>query len=256
MGGDSPGTTDHRAQVIVLGSGDAFGSGGRLQPSLLVNTGGTRFLVDCGTTTLIALKRFDLDPADIDSILITHLHGDHFGGIPFLLRETQILGRRSKPLTIAGPAGIHDRVMTVMTSFFPGSAHIEFNFDLAFVELNPDVPTSLQELIVHAYPAIHTPGTHPLSLRVEWNDKAIACSGDTEWHPGLIDAARDADLFVCECFEYGLKRKNHIDYQTLMNNRHLLRCRRIMLTHMNSSMLERCESLELECARDGQIVWI
>lgn len=70
-------------QVRFLGSGEAFGSGGRLQSCILVSHPGGRFLVDCGATAMVSLRRFDVDPNTIDSIFLTHLHGDHFGGFPF-----------------------------------------------------------------------------------------------------------------------------------------------------------------------------
>lgn len=69
--------------VQFLGSGDAFGSGGRFQTCFYVKCERTRLLIDCGASSLIAMKRFGVDPGAVDLILVTHLHGDHFGGIPF-----------------------------------------------------------------------------------------------------------------------------------------------------------------------------
>jgi ribonuclease BN (tRNA processing enzyme) len=79
-GGPAMGTI----QVRFLGSGDAFGSGGRLQTCICIKTANSTFLVDCGASALIAMHRYGVVPNDIDMILLTHLHGDHFGGIPFL----------------------------------------------------------------------------------------------------------------------------------------------------------------------------
>ena len=60
-----------------------LGSGGRLQSCILVSHPGGRFLVDCGATAMVSLRRFGVDANTIDSIFLTHLHGDHFGGFPF-----------------------------------------------------------------------------------------------------------------------------------------------------------------------------
>ena len=242
--------------VKFLGSGDAFGSGGRLQTCIFVETASTRFLIDCGVTALIGMKRFGVDPSSIDIIVLSHLHGDHFGGIPFIIRETQIIAERTAPLLIAGPEGLEERIRQAMKIFFPGSSDLKTQFPLDFMELPERVSTQAGSLAVTAYPAIHTPGTNPHSLRIECNDKVIAYSGDTQWNQSLVEAARGADLFICESFEYDREMKNHIDYQTLIHHQHELDCRRIVLTHMNDSMLENLESIELECADDGMMIRI
>ena len=123
--------------IKFLGTGDAFGSGGRLQTCIFVDTAATKFLIDCGTSALIGMKRFGVDPSSIDVILLSHLHGDHFGGIPFIIRETQILAERTSPLIIAGPAGLKERIEEAMKVFFPGSTDIKTGFPLEFIEL-PD----------------------------------------------------------------------------------------------------------------------
>ena len=80
-------------RIQFLGSGDAFGSGGRLQTCILMESPGFTCLIDCGASSLIALKRANVDPNNVDAILVTHLHGDHFGGIPFLILDGQFSRR-------------------------------------------------------------------------------------------------------------------------------------------------------------------
>ncbi|HHO74834.1 MAG TPA: MBL fold metallo-hydrolase [Deltaproteobacteria bacterium] len=240
--------------IRFLGTGDAFGSGGRLQTCIFVNTAETRFLIDCGTSSLIGMKRYGVDPSSIDVILLSHLHGDHFGGIPFIIRESQILAQRTAPLIIAGPAGLKIRIEEAMGVYFPGSSNIATGFPLEFIELPDNQDLSIDSLHVTAYPAIHTPATNPHSLRIRCNSRVIAYSGDTRWNDNLIEASSMADLFICEAFEYDKAMDNHIDYRTLMQNRWNLSCKRIVLTHMNDSVLRRKDSLELECAEDGMII--
>ncbi len=240
--------------VRFLGTGDAFGSGGRLQTCIYVDAGTTKFLIDCGATALIGMKRFGIDPSGIDVIVLSHLHGDHFGGIPFIIRETQIIAERTSPLTIVGPPGLEERIRQAMKVFFPGSTDLKTRFPLDFIELPARQPVQVRSLAVTAWPALHTPGTNPLSLRIECAGRVISYSGDTEWTEALIEAARGADLFICESFEFGRTIKNHIDYQTLAANKNLLDCRRIVLTHMNDSMLENRSQVDLECAEDGMTI--
>jgi ribonuclease BN (tRNA processing enzyme) len=253
-------TRQHRERgsllLTFLGSGDAFGSGGRLQTSFHVEADQCSFLIDCGSSALVSMKRLGIDPDGISTIFVSHLHGDHFSGIPFILRETQIISKRSKPLTIAGPSGLEEAIRTTMKVFFPGSWQQALSFDLEFMEMEPLRPYPADGLLATLFPAVHTPGTNPHSVRVETGSKVITYSGDTEWNPHLIEASRKADLFICECFEFERTVKNHLDYQTLLSNRHLLDAGRIVLTHLSDSMLAHLGTLDFPCAEDGMTIAI
>ena len=89
-------------RVRFIGSGDSFASGGRFQTCILVDADGYRFLIDCGATSLIPLKRAAIDPGSIDAVLLTHFHGDHSGGVPYLILDGQFT-RRERPFVVAGP---------------------------------------------------------------------------------------------------------------------------------------------------------
>src|SRR5690606_637139 len=106
--------------VKCLGSGDAFGAGGRMNTSYLVSAKGVGILIDCGATTSVALRKYGHSIDDVDYILISHLHGDHFGGLVFILCEILALGRRRKPLIIAGPPGVKEKTLTALECFYPG----------------------------------------------------------------------------------------------------------------------------------------
>ena len=90
-------------RVTVLGAGDAFASGGRFQAGYVIEAGGAHILMEAGPTLLPGLKRAGIDPVDIDCILISHLHGDHFAGLPFLMLQYMWESPRRRILTIAGP---------------------------------------------------------------------------------------------------------------------------------------------------------
>ena len=242
--------------VQFLGSGDAFGSGGRLQACLYVQSAETRFLIDCGASSLIAMKRLGVDPGLIDLILISHLHGDHFGGIPFFILDAQLITRRTRPLTVAGPPGLTQRVLETMEALFPGSSRTEQKFAIDFVELPDRTETALGPVAVTPYEVVHASGAPPYALRVACGGKVIAYSGDTEWTDALIEAARGADLFVCEAYFFEKRVKFHLDYRSLLDRRARLDCRRLILTHLSADMLRRLDSpeLEVDCAADGLIV--
>src|SRR4030095_9938003 len=97
-------------KLHVLGCGDAFGSGGRHQSGYLFEASDRLFLLDCGPTTLLAMKRAGFAPRRLDAIILSHLHGDHFGGIPFFFIEYLYQKPLSEPLIVAGPPGTEKRI--------------------------------------------------------------------------------------------------------------------------------------------------
>ena len=248
------GTIGVAVTVRFLGCGDAFGSGGRFQTCIHLHADSGHVLLDCGTSALIAMKRFGLDPSLIDTILITHLHGDHFGGLPFFLLDAQFVARRTRPLVVAGPPGLAERTRAALEVFFPGSSATTWRFALDFVELLERRPTTLGSLVVTPFEVVHASGAPAYALRVVWEGKVIAYSGDTEWTATLCEAAQGTDLFVCEAYTFDRKLRYHLDYQTLMAHRQDLGCRRLVVTHLSDDMLGQLAALDIEAAEDGQVI--
>ena len=240
--------------VNFLGSGDAFGSGGRFQTCIFIESDQTKFLMDCGASALISMKQFGVSLLDVASILITHLHGDHFGGIPYFVLDSQLISRRSEPLLIAGPPGLQERVRSAMEINFPGSSKVAQKFEITFVELPAGIATGLGALKVTPVEVVHGSGAPSYALRVEVAGKTIVYSGDTEWTDSLKKIVNGSDLFICEAYYYEKKMKNHISYQTLLDHRIDLNCKRIIITHMSQDVLNRLDSLEIEYADDGKVV--
>ncbi len=242
-----------QVELQFLGSGDAFGSGGRFQTCFLLRGAGELLLIDCGASSLIAMKRAGVHPPDIGVVLLSHLHGDHFGGVPFLILDGQF-SRRARPLVVAGPPGVRARVEAAMEVLFPGSAAVAQRFQISFVELKERSPQRLGPAVVTPFEVQHASGAPPYALRVEYGGKVITYSGDTEWTDNLIDAARGADLFVCEAYYFEKKIKYHLDYATLRAQRVRLGCARVVLTHMSQDMLRRAAEAEFEVATDGCVI--
>ncbi len=240
--------------LTFLGSGDAFGSGGRFQACLYVQAEASRFLIDCGASSLIAMRRSRVEPNDVDAILISHLHGDHFGGLPFFILDAQLVSKRARPLTIAGPPGVEARVRDAMEALFPGSSRVQQKFAVEYVELPEETATTVGGVEVTPYTVVHASGAPAYALRVAVDGKVIAYSGDTEWTEALVLAARDADLFVCEAYYFEKQMKFHLDYRTLLAHRAELGCRRLIVTHMNADLLSRLGEVDLERAEDGMVV--
>jgi len=241
-------------EVGFIGSGDAFGSGGRFQTCIALRTSDDFFLVDCGASSLIAMRQQRIEPREVSKILITHLHGDHFGGLPFFLLDAQMVSKRGAPLTLVGPPGFEERLKAAMEILFPGSSKVEPYFEVRFIELKPRTPTPVDGIEVTAFPAAHFSGAPSYSLRVEVEQKVVVYSGDTQWTDTLIEASADADLFVCESYVFDKEVALHNNYRTIMKNRSRLSCKKIIITHMSEDMLSRAPQVELPMAEDG--LWL
>jgi ribonuclease BN (tRNA processing enzyme) len=207
-------------------------------------------LLDCGASSLVAMKRAGVEPAEIEAVALTHLHGDHFGGLPFLILDGQFR-RRERPLLVAGPPGTEERLRAAMEVLFPGSSRAERSFEVSVVELEPSAPLEVGPATVTAFPVDHASGAPAYALRLALGGREIAYSGDTQWTQTLRDAALGVDLFVCEAYFFEKQVRYHLDYRTLEEHLHELDCKRIVLTHRSEDMLGRAGEVDLECAEDG-----
>ncbi len=244
-------------RLTFVGSGDAFGSGGRFNTCFRIEAGGATILLDCGASSLVALKAQAIDANSIDGVLLTHLHGDHFGGLPFFLLDAQHVARRETPLIIAGPPGTRPRLDAAMEVFFPRSSGTKWRFPLQVVEISPGVPDEFLGFAVRTAEVVHQSGAPSTAVRLACAGRVLAYSGDTEWTDALVPIADGADLLVVECYEYEQDRSGHLSLRKLIEKRRDLRAKRIVLTHMNPSMLARAAEAERHgflVAHDGLVL--
>jgi ribonuclease BN (tRNA processing enzyme) len=224
-------------QLRFVGSGDAFGSGGRSNTCFHV-TG--------------ELKRQGVARNDIDLVLITHFHGDHFGGLPFLLLDAQF-SRRTRPLTIAGPEGVEIRLAQVMEALFENSSKTKQRFDLNVVSLFPETTIRFGEVSVTPFPVVHGDSGGPfLAYRIEAEGRTIAYTADTEWTETLVPLGRDADLLIAEAYTFDRPVRNHLSLKALEARLAEIKPKRLILTHMSDDMLNR--AVPFETASDELIV--
>lgn len=93
--------------ITVLGCSSALPAFGRYPSSQLMHIAGRYFLIDCGEGTQMQLRRYSLKFQRIDHIFISHLHGDHYLGLPGLLSSMHLLGR-TEPLDLYADQGLAD----------------------------------------------------------------------------------------------------------------------------------------------------
>jgi ribonuclease BN (tRNA processing enzyme) len=238
-------------RLTFLGCGDAFGSGGRLNTCFHVDAGGVRFLIDCGASSLVALHRQGLTTDDVDVILVTHFHGDHYGGLPFVFLEAAKQRGRRRPFTVVTPRGGRERTRDLMEQLYPGTSSVMDELDLHFRCYDSHETLDLERLRVTAHPVIHSDAALSHGLRVEVGGRVIGFSGDTTWTDELIPIAHGADLMICECNFFETRTPNHLDYRTLEAHLPELTAERIVLNHLGEEMLCNRDRVSLTCAEDG-----
>jgi ribonuclease BN (tRNA processing enzyme) len=231
-------------RLTIAGSGDAFGSGGRLNTCFVLETAKAQLLVDCGASAMPALKRQGIDPNHIDAIVLSHLHGDHFGGLPFFLLDAQFLSRRENPLLIAGPPGTRARLDALLEVFFPKSTGSKWRFPWRVEEIAIGIESNVLDHTVLTAEVIHQSGAPSTALRLSDDQTVFAYSGDTEWTSALLPVAAGADLFICECYGFAGKITGHMTWEFLKTRLADLGAKRTMVTHMNPSALAHLDEIE------------
>jgi ribonuclease BN (tRNA processing enzyme) len=244
-------------KLTVVGCGDAFGSGGRLQTCYHVATSGASFLIDCGATALIGLNRAGIDTNSVSTIFISHLHGDHFPGLVWWLVHAQHVAKRTVPLTVVGPKGIAARFSAAAEALFPGCTAVQRRYDLKFVELTRETLLDVGAVRVTPYEVNHPSGAPPYALRFEAEGKVLSFTGDSEWVESLVPAGQGADLYIMECYQYDGAPRYHMSWKIIEPQLDRIGAKRILLTHMAEPMLARRSEVKdprVILAEDGLVL--
>ena len=243
--------------VRFLGTGDAFNARARCHASYLVSSPSATLLLDCGPAALLAMKRDNLPVEAIDAVCLSHLHGDHFAGLPFFFLTWIFDAPRQRPLTIVGPPGTEARVQELYRAMYRDISVRPMPFPLHYTEVGDGARTRLgidgaADLLAFAVP--HQQTEVSLGYRLTLDGKVVLYSGDTGWTEALVTQSRDADLFICECCFFDTRVDFHLDYPRIAEQRARFGCRRLVLSHLGREVLARRDEIEEELAFDGLVV--
>lgn len=239
------------SEIVFIGTSDAFGAGGRRQTAILARGPNGTALLDCGATTGTGLAALGIAREEIDLVLISHFHADHFGGLPQLLLAACYEDARRRPLCIAGPAGVEARVHAAAQALGHPLAGRALPFPLQFVEVQAGAKSELGPVAVTPFRTHHSPEVEPHGFALALGDRRVVFSGDTGWFDGLPAHARGADLFVCECTFEARGWAYHLSLEELREHRADFDCHRMVLTHLGSAMSARRGDCGFETADDG-----
>lgn len=245
---------DPAMRITVLGAGDAFCSGGEPNAAYLFETGAATFVLECGPTVLLSMKRKGIDTASLDFAVVSHLHGDHFGGLPFLLLEYTYERPRERPFLIVGPPGVERRVRKLFRVLYRDVTAKPLPFEVRFLELKEETPVVVGGVEIFPVRVPHQVEDTALALRFAVAGRRVLYSGDTPWIDRLLELARDVDLFLCECTGFSDTMGRHLEYETVRRFAPRFACRRLVLVHLGREMREHVAEIDFECAREGMII--
>jgi ribonuclease BN (tRNA processing enzyme) len=237
--------------VTFLGTGSAFSDGGRHHSAYLIQSPKGSLLLDCGPTALASLKRLHLPTSQIDQILLSHFHGDHFAGLPFFFLEYVYVQPRSRPLVIAGPPGVEEIVNRLFETMYSDSASEPLPYSIEYIEALPDQKFLLGDIEINPFRVPHQ--NQPISLGFELlvEGRKIVYTGDSGWTEDFVSRTQGADLFLCECTFFETRLNTHIDYPRIIENLARLQAKRTILTHLGDEVQKRCREIDMELACDG-----
>jgi len=242
------------SEVVFIGTSDAFGAGGRRQSAVFVRGERGGMLLDCGATTNTGLAQLGLSRDEIDVILISHFHGDHFGGIPAFLYASLYTDRRRHPIEIIGPPDVKARIHALARALGHNLERPEWTYPIHYREIRANQSLAVGPAEIHAFATEHQPESHPQGYRVQLGREEIAYSGDTGWFDDLPKQVSGADLFICECTLHDSHLSFHLNLQELREHRDELDCGRLILTHLGHEMAEQRGRIEIETADDGMVI--
>jgi ribonuclease BN (tRNA processing enzyme) len=177
--------------------------------------------------------------------------------VPFLLLDAQFLNRRDRPLLIAGPPVTRARLDAAIEVFFPRAIENKWRFRWDVMEIEVGRSTEVLGHQVTTTEVVHYSGAPSTAVRISDGQKVFGYSGDTEWVEALVSVADGADLFIMECYAYAGRLTGHTSWDVLKPRLADLRAKRIMVTHMNPSMLTRLDEVRtagVEPAEDGKVI--
>jgi len=190
-------------EIVLLGTGSPLPDPNRAGPATLVRAGGTNLLVDCGRGVLLRAGAVGTPAAQLDAVLLTHLHSDHFTDLGDVITTNWITTFAPKALPVYGPARTREVVDGVLASLGPD---IEYRLahhddlttgpDIPVTELEGDETIELGAARFVVAPTEHRPASPSLAYRVEQDGHSVVLAGDTLPCDGLDRLCAGADVLV------------------------------------------------------------
>ncbi|MCC6387035.1 MAG: MBL fold metallo-hydrolase [Dehalococcoidia bacterium] len=192
--------------LTFIGSGNAFVREGACWNGFVANG---RYLFEAPPQALMALNRLGIDPNGIEGVVLSHHHGDHLLGLPFLLLHWKYL-RRTTPVTVIGPPETEAVVREICRHTYP--TLFEGGAEVRWVTARPGTPETVGGLTVEAVEVRHDPKlTANLGYHAALDGRRFGYTGDSAFCDGVAALARASEVMVSECTSRDEVSDNHMN---------------------------------------------
>ncbi|MBN8866396.1 MAG: MBL fold metallo-hydrolase [Solirubrobacterales bacterium] len=212
IGADAVAGLEDGLHVAIVGSGSPLPDESRGNPCVAVIVGERVYVVDAGEGSSETLNRMNIDAGRIETVLLTHFHSDHIGGLGSVNLQRWVSDRTDSPLRVLGPPGV-DRVVDGYNEAYAldatyrtahhGAEYVDPANAAMIAESFPVPPDGETNLVLEddglritAFEVDHAPVAPVVGFRFEYRGRSVVISADTVYSDNLVKAARDTDLLI------------------------------------------------------------
>ena len=196
----------HHLDLQFVGTGNAFAPGGLCWNGFVANG---RYLFEAPPQALMSLNKLGIDPNELDAVIVSHHHGDHFLGLPFLILHWKYQGR-TRPVRVVGPPGTERLTHEIGERVYPGL--FEINFEIEWVVAEPGNKLTLGPLELEPVAVKHdTRLDLSLGYAARLDGRRFAYTGDSAICDAVLDLARGAEVLVSECASLDAQLDMHMN---------------------------------------------
>ncbi len=233
-------------ELIFLGTGNAFGHGGRRHSSYaistLINQKKSFLLIDCGPSTLPALHENNVDPKSIDYIYLSHLHPDHWLGLPLLVLDNKWITKRNDPIQLICPQGTEDLVTKTCELLYSRDEADAVTDTYHFIEIGNQTTKKIDDrLSVETLPAIHG-GNGRMGI-LTFNGESIGYSGDSAFFEPSFLRLINCKIAIHEASSFNQPIPNHTTLSEILHYKTQIRGQ-LFLTHVDVTVTENSQIIE------------
>ncbi|MCS7206067.1 MAG: MBL fold metallo-hydrolase [Leptospiraceae bacterium] len=222
--------------LIVLGSGNAYNLDGRGHSGFLLDS---KIMIDCGATVLLKANQYKVDLSSLDVILITHFHGDHYSGIPFLLIFFKYVLKRTEKLMIVGPKNLKTQIQQLIEILFQKQ---EFPFDVEIIEISPNETWKYQNYTIQTFPINHK--EESIGYKIFDQNHSFAFTGDSVLDEFVFKLMDGVDVGIMEVsFLRKEPESSHISLEEVMENRAKIKTKRLFFNHLYDEIYHEIQKI-------------